>query len=130
MSSQIYQRKKWNTPTIAFRPELPARIFLVGDNPEHSFIAVIVLHQLLREGCEVIIAENADEALNQIERFTEYDRPDLILVDLRLPDNRGLEVVRGAVALDRCTRVPVFVIASSLYGRTSHKVIGTVPRRC
>src|SRR6266851_6758564 len=74
-----------------FSPELPVRVLLVEDNPEHSFIAVRVLHQLLGEGSEIIVAESAEEAIGLISQFTEHDRPDLILVDLRLPDNRGLE---------------------------------------
>ena len=103
------------SPDDRLSPELPTRIFLVEDNPEHSFIAVKVLHQLLGDACEIIIAETAEEALNLIDRFTEYDRPDLILVDLRLPDHRGLDVVGGAAALESCAQVPVFVITSSLY---------------
>src|SRR6266568_461418 len=72
-----------------FLPEFGVRVFLVEDNPEHSFIAVTVLRQLLGEASEVIVAENAEEALNLIDHFTEHDRPDLMLVDLRLPDNGG-----------------------------------------
>ena len=68
-------------------PESPARVFLVEDNPEHSFIAAKVLYQLLGEESEIIVVENADEALYLLHRFTEHDRPDLILVDLRLPDS-------------------------------------------
>ena len=98
-----------------FSSELPARVLLVEDNPEHSFIAVRVLHQLLGEGSEIIIAESADEALDLIDRFTEHDRPDLMLVDLRLPDNRGLEVLSAASAHEACAQVPTFVITSSLY---------------
>ena len=96
-------------------PELPARIFLVEDDPEHSFIAVKVLHQLLDEGTEVITAESAEEALDLIDRFTEHDGPDLMLVKLRLPDNRGLEVLWAASAHEACAHVPTFVITSSLY---------------
>jgi CheY-like chemotaxis protein len=96
-------------------PELPARIFLVEDNPEHSFIAERVLRQLLGEGIEVIIAESAQEALDLVDRFTEHDRPDLMLVDLRLPDNRGLEVLCAASAHEAFAQVPTFVITSSLY---------------
>ena len=96
-------------------PELPARIFLVEDNSEHSFVAERVLRQLLGEGIEVIIAESAGEALDLIDRFSEHDRPDLMLVDLRLPDNRGLEVLWAASAHEACAQVPTFVITSSLY---------------
>jgi two-component system, response regulator len=97
--------------------ELPARVLLVEDNSEHSFVAVRVLHQLLGYGCEIIIAESAEEALHLIDGFTEYDRPDLMLIDLRLPDNRGLEVLSAAGAHEACAGVPAFVITSSLYDR-------------
>ena len=98
-----------------FSPELPVRVFLVEDNPEHSFIAVRVLHQLLGEGSEIIVAESAEEAIGLISQFTEHDRPDLILVDLRLPDNRGLEVLSAATSQEACAQVPALVITSSLY---------------
>ena len=98
-----------------FSPELPVRVFLVEDNPEHSFIAVRVLHQLLGEGSEIIVAESAEEAIGLISQFTEHDRPDLILVDLRLPDNRGLEVLSAASSQEACAQVPTLVITSSLY---------------
>jgi CheY-like chemotaxis protein len=93
------------------------RIFLVEDNPEHSFIAVRVLQQLLGESSEVIVAENAEEALTLIEHFTEQDRPDLMLVDLRLPDNGGFEVLSAARAHEACAQVPTFVLTSSLYDK-------------
>ncbi len=98
-----------------FLPELPVRVFLVEDNPEHSFIAVRVLHQLLGEESEIIVAESAEEAIGLIGQFTEYDRPDLILVDLHLPDNRGLEVLSAASSQEACAQVPALVITSSLY---------------
>jgi CheY-like chemotaxis protein len=43
------------------------------------------------------------------------DRPDLMLVDLRLPDNRGLEVLWAASAHEACAQVQRFMITSSLY---------------
>ncbi len=97
--------------------QLPMRIFLVEDNPEHSFIAVKVLQQLLGEASEVIVAENAHEALALIGQFTEHDHPDLILVDLRLPDNGGFEVLSAARAHEACAQVPAFVLTSSLYDK-------------
>ncbi|MGH7935229.1 MAG: response regulator [Candidatus Binataceae bacterium] len=98
-----------------FIPEFGVRVFLVEDNPEHSFIAVTVIRQLLGEASEVIVAENADEAVGLIGQFTEHDRPDLMLVDLRLPDNGGFAVLSAARAHEACNKVPAFVITSSLY---------------
>ncbi|MGH7987264.1 MAG: response regulator [Candidatus Binataceae bacterium] len=98
-----------------FQPEFGVRVFLVEDNPEHAFIAVTVIRQLLGDASEVIVAENADEAVNLIGQFTEYDHPDLLLVDLRLPDNGGFAVLSAARAHEACSKVPSFVITSSLY---------------
>lgn len=96
---------------------LAMRVFLVEDNPEHSFIAVRVLQQLLGESSEVVVAENAEEALTLIDQFTEQDRPDLVLVDLRLPDNGGFEVLSAVRSHEACAQVPAFVLTSSLYDK-------------
>ncbi|MGO9265821.1 MAG: response regulator [Candidatus Binataceae bacterium] len=98
-----------------FLPEFGVRVFLVEDNAEHSFIAVTVIRQLLGEASEVIVAENADEAIGLIGQFTEHDRPDLMLVDLRLPDNGGFAVLAASRSHEACAKVPAFVITSSLY---------------
>jgi CheY-like chemotaxis protein len=96
-------------------PELPRRILVVEHNPEDSFIAVTVLRQLLGDGPEIIIADNAHEAFYLLHHFTAYDRPDLILVDLRLPDDSGLDVLAAARAHEHCAQIPTFVITRSIH---------------
>ena len=93
------------------------RIFLVEDNPDHAFIALTVVRQVLGDNIELVHAENADEALLMISQFTENDHPDLFLVDLRLPGNGGFSVLEAARASEALTAVPMFVITSSLYDR-------------
>ena len=93
------------------------RIFLVEDNPDHVFIALTIIKQVLGEDIELVHAQNADEALMMIAQFTEVDRPDLFLVDLRLPDNGGFSVLHATRSNEALTSVPVFVITSSLYDR-------------
>jgi DNA-binding NarL/FixJ family response regulator len=59
-------------------------------------------HPLMREGIAAVIRDAADmglvaEAINgqeAIERFREF-RPDITLMDLRLPDMSGIEAVRA-----------------------------------
>jgi len=97
--------------------EIGPRVLLVEDDPEHAFIAVTVVRQVLGDGCEVVVAETADEAVGVIRQFTDYDRPDLMLVDLRLPDNGGFAVLSAARAHEPSSHVPVFVITSSIYDR-------------
>jgi CheY-like chemotaxis protein len=94
-----------------------ARILLVEDNPDHAFIATTVMRQLLGDASEVIIAETADEAVSLIRDFTESDRPDLIMVDLRLPQNGGFGVLSAARAHGPSSDVPMFVLTSSMYDR-------------
>lgn len=93
------------------------RIFLVEDNPDHVFIALTVVRQVLGDNIELVHAENADEALLMISQFTENDHPDLVLMDLRLPGNGGFSVLQSARANQALTAVPMFVITSSLYDR-------------
>ena len=93
------------------------RIFLVEDNPDHVFIALTVMRQVLGDAIEILHAQNAEEALEMITQFTEYDRPDLFLVDLRLPDSGGFSVMTAVRQSEVCAHVPLFVVTSSLYDR-------------
>jgi CheY-like chemotaxis protein len=102
-----------NDHMIDFGP----RVLLVEDDPEHAFIAVTVIRQVLGDGCEVVVAETADEALGVIRHFTDQDRPDLMLVDLRLPDKGGFAVLSAARAHEPSSQIPLFVITSSMYDR-------------
>src|SRR5271157_2113588 len=85
------------------------RIFLVEDNPDHVFIALTVVRQVLGDDIELVHAQNTDEALLMIAQFTEQDRPDLFLVDLRLPDNGGFAVLQATRASEALAGVPMFV---------------------
>lgn len=101
-------------------PQLDAlftRIFLVEDNADHAFIALTILRQVLGDHLEVLHAQSADEAFDMITQFTEHDRPDLMLLDLRLPDHGGFAILSAARAQDELAEVPVFVITSSMYDR-------------
>jgi CheY-like chemotaxis protein len=98
-------------------PTPAVRIFLVEDNPDHAFIVLTIARQVLGDAIEMVHAQTADEALELIEQFTDEDRPDLFLVDLRLPDNGGFSVLSAAHNQESCTGVPKFVITSSLYDK-------------
>lgn len=97
--------------------ESEVRVFLVEDNPEHIFIALTVIRQILGDASEIIVAESADEALELLSRFTELDRPDVILVDLRLPKNGGFSVISAVRAYEALAHIPILVITSSQFDR-------------
>lgn len=78
-------------------PNNPPKILIVDDEPQ---IRTLLKATLARAGYRVIEAATAREALNA----KAIDRPDLILLDLGLPDRDGLELVE-ALRGDPASRV-------------------------
>ncbi len=69
------------------------RILVVDDEPD----AVELLQEfLLIKGYEVLTATNGEEALIKIKEA----RPHAILLDIRMPDMNGLEVLKRAREID------------------------------
>jgi two-component system KDP operon response regulator KdpE len=99
-----------STPTSRDpRPHRP-RVLVVEDEPP--------LQKFLRAALEsndydVVLATTGTQAL----RHASNDRPDLILLDLGLPDFDGLEVTRR---LREWTRIPIIVISAR--GQENDKV--------
>ena len=65
----------------------PASVLIVEDDaPVRSFLA----DNLTADGYDVLLAESIRDAVRQLE----YKRPDVVLLDVGLPDGSGLEVLR------------------------------------
>ena len=96
----------------------PINILLVEDEPAH---AEIVRRNLadVRVANRIIHLENGQAALDYLFRRTDYEdprtspRPDLILLDLRLPKVDGLEVLRRIKEDDELKRIPTVVLTTS-----------------
>lgn len=86
------------------------RILLVEDNAANQLLAAAVLE---RDGFEVQVAESATEALDAVSRC----RPDLILMDLQLPEMDGLTLTRRLKA--NPTTAGIKVVAM-----TAHAMVG------
>ncbi|KPD33033.1 transcriptional regulator [Thermus scotoductus] len=71
-----------------------ARIFLVEDDPQ---VGELVKRFLEKEGLLVVWARTGREALKQAWEGT---KPDLVVLDRRLPDMEGLEVLKSLRDLD------------------------------
>jgi CheY-like chemotaxis protein len=82
-----------------------ARILLVEDNPSNSKLARLLLE---REGHEVRVAVDADEALNQLQTFV----PELILMDIQLPGMDGLTLTRKLKSEPRTRDIPVVAMTA------------------
>lgn len=77
-----------------------AKILLVDDEPEIRFLTRRMLE---KEGHSVTEAENGEMALRMLQK----DKPDLILLDVRMPGLNGWEVCRRIKADDKTKSIPV-----------------------
>jgi DNA-binding LytR/AlgR family response regulator len=84
---------------------MPLRTLIVDDEP----IARKVLREELGSFHDVEIVGEADNGAVALERISA-DRPDLVLLDLQMPEMGGLEVVRN---LKRGTHMPAIVIVTA-----------------
>jgi two-component system response regulator VicR len=81
---------------------VPARILIVDDEPP---IVDVLAYNLRRNHFEVITARDGEEALDRARR----EQPDLVILDLMLPQLDGLEVCR---ALRRERDVPIIMLTA------------------
>jgi DNA-binding response OmpR family regulator len=65
-----------------------------------------ITHMLKQDGYEVIAAENGREAMDIFEK----DKPDLIITDILMPFNSGLEFID--VIRNSTSRIPVIVLSA------------------
>ena len=86
----------------------PANVLIVDDTPAN----LQVLGGMLREqGCIVRPAPSGKLAIH----FAEADPPDIILLDIMMPEIDGLEVCRRLKQIERLKDIPiVFISAGSM----------------
>jgi CheY-like chemotaxis protein len=93
----------------------PARyILLIEDNPaDAELVREALLHHAV--DCELALVTNGETALAFIAAVESHQnrRPDLIIIDLRLPIIPGREVLKYLQTTARCQHVPVLVLTSS-----------------
>lgn len=86
------------------------RILLVEDNPANQVLAAAVLE---RDGFEVDVAESARDA----QRAIMLHKPDLILMDIQLPEMDGLSFTRQLKADPSTAQITVVAM-------TAHAMVG------
>ena len=92
-----------------------ARVLVVDDEPD---ILELVRLNLAQAGFQVSTAENGNDALAVIRR----DVPDLVVLDLMLPDRSGTEVCREMRGDPKLRDVPVIMLTAK--GEEVDRVVG------
>lgn len=82
-----------------------AKILAVDDEPE---LTALVSYHLSRLGHHVTTAANGWEAIDKIQ----HERPDLILLDLMLPDLDGFGVCEILRRDPRTATIPIIIISA------------------
>ena len=89
-----------------------AKKILVVDDEED--LLKLTAFRLKKSGYEVLTAVNGQEALDLIQN----DRPDLILLDLRIPLISGYDVCKRVRADDKLKDTPIILFTASAEGIT------------
>ncbi len=76
------------------------RILVVEDETN---LQILYKKELEDEGYEVIIAQNGMEALKK----TKKQKPDLVVMDIRMPEKDGIEAMGEVLAFDK--KIPVIL---------------------
>ncbi|HET7544252.1 MAG TPA: response regulator [Polyangiaceae bacterium] len=100
-------------------PPCPISILLVEDDPAHAEIVLRNLTSLQDRVRCIAHLSDGQQALDYLQREGEHSdphrspRPDLVLLDLRLPRVDGFEVLRRMKASDDVSHIPVVVLSTS-----------------
>ncbi len=85
--------------------KLKNTVLIVDDEP----ITLDIMGGLLaREGCDLVFASNGEEALAKVKEAN----PDVILLDVMMPDMDGFEVCRKLKEHDRWRHIPIILVTA------------------
>lgn len=91
------------------------RILCIEDEPEMIDLIRIILS---RKGYEVTGAAGGEDGLKKIHEL----EPDLVLLDLMMPDMDGWEVYQQMKAAEKTKEIPVIIVTAK--AQTIDKVLG------
>jgi two-component system, OmpR family, phosphate regulon response regulator PhoB len=92
-----------------------ACILIVEDEQD---LATLLVYNLKQEGFEPEVASTGASAMAK----ARSQRPDLVLLDLMLPDISGTEVIRLLKAEPSLSTVPVFIVSAK--GQETDRILG------
>lgn len=82
------------------------RILVVDDDP---VVGVLVTEFLTPHGYEVTVRQSGGEGLSQLKEAL----PDILIVDLMMPDMTGIDVLRAVRADPQSAQLPVIMLSAN-----------------
>ncbi len=93
----------------------PKKILVADDEPD---VLKVIGFRLSSKGYEVILATNGQEALEKINE----QKPDLILLDYRMPYLNGFEVCQHVRENKSLKNIPIIIITAGLSTLTNEDI--------
>jgi two-component system cell cycle response regulator DivK len=97
-------------------PESKGTILYVEDNPDNR---LLVRRVLLSEDYSLLVATDAMDALNVLQTA----RPDLILMDINMPDMDGYTLTAKIKSLPGFERVPILAVTANVMRGDKEKTL-------
>lgn len=98
-----------------------ARILIVEDNPANMKLAVLILASA---GHVMLQATTAQEGV----ALALTEQPDLVLMDMQLPDMDGIEATRMLKAAPETAKIPVIAVTASAMKGDKERVLEVCDR--
>jgi two-component system phosphate regulon response regulator PhoB len=91
------------------------KILIVEDERD---LAELIAFNLEREGYQTIVAFDGKSGLEKVEQF----KPDLVVLDLMLPETSGTEICRALRKAESTATIPIIMVTAK--GEEIDKVVG------
>ncbi len=91
-------------------------ILYVEDNEDNIYM---LSNRLQREGFSVVIARTGIEGV----KLAHSERPDLVIMDLVLPEMDGFEATRQLRASEDTWHIPIIALSASVLPEHQHRAI-------
>ena len=98
------------------QPEVKSTILYVEDNPDNR---LLVKRILTAENYRLLEATNAMQAINLLETTT----PDLILMDINMPDMDGYTLTTRIRSMSGLERVPILALTANVMRGDKEKTL-------
>ncbi|MCE3255645.1 MAG: two component response regulator [Rickettsiaceae bacterium] len=83
----------------------PKKIMVIEDNKLNQKIAAMIIKQLGHDVIQIFESKTAVEAI-------EKERPDLIILDILMPEVSGVDICRNIKSNNELKHIPVIVVTS------------------